>query len=207
MGAAADCEVIAGGLLGQPANTLTTLAFVLAGVAVIVGRPRAGWVGAGLVATGLGSFLFHGPMPPGSEWAHDVSLAWLLTLVAGIATHWEGHSRIPALIVLGVVFAVVPPVADPTAAVLAVVVVVSLLRRDWRAAWGPLLLLGTVAVLGRLGATGGPLCHPDSWLQPHGLWHLGSAGAVLWWVWRSPITSGPARHPGSGPWPRNMSPT
>lgn len=199
MGAAADCEVIAGGIFGQPANTLTTLAFLLAGIVVIVGRPRAGWVGAGLVATGLGSLLFHGPMPPGSEWAHDVSLAWLLGLVAGIGTRWERHSRIPALILLGVVFAEIPSASDPIAAVLSVVAVASLLLRDRRAALGPLLLLGAVAVVGRLGATGGPLCDPDSWLQPHGLWHLGSAGAVLWWVWRSPITSRPAGTPSPSP--------
>jgi hypothetical protein len=46
----------------------------------------------------------------------------------------------------------------------------------------PLLLLGVVAVYGRLGATAGPLCDPASLFQPHAVWHLGSALAVAWWA-------------------------
>jgi hypothetical protein len=49
---------------------------------------------------------------------------------------------------------------------------------------GPLALLAVVAVIGRLGATGGPLCDPDSLWQPHGLWHVGAAVVVVWWALR-----------------------
>jgi hypothetical protein len=155
---------------------------VVAGVIVMArGKDRA-WVGVALIATGVGSFLFHGPMPPGSEWAHDVTLTWLIVVVAGIGTRVERYTRLPALLVIGGVFALAPGLADPIAVALTIVAVVSVLRGRNYAALPPLLLLGAVAILGRLGATGGPLCDPTSPFQPHGVWHLGAAVAVSWWA-------------------------
>ena len=183
MGAAADCEAIGAGFLGQPINALTTLAFVVAGVVVIVWRREMQWIGIGLIATGIGSLLFHGPMPAGNEWAHDVTLAWLVTMVAGWGTRWEKFSRLPALAVIGVLFGVFPVIADPFAIGMTVVAVISILRHDRSSATSaPMLLLGAVAVFGRLGTTGGPLCDPESLLQPHAVWHLGAAAAVAWWA-------------------------
>lgn len=183
MGAAADCELIGPGFLGQPVNSLTTFAFVVAGAMLIVVRPDRRWVGIGLAATGVGSFLFHGPMPPGSEWAHDVTLAWLIAIVAGIGSRWERYSRLPALVVLALAFAVVPAMADPVAFALTALALLTVLRSDRsRPVMAPLLLLAVVAGYGRLGSTGGPLCDPESILQPHGVWHIGSALAVAWWA-------------------------
>lgn len=183
MGAAADCEIIGPGFLGQPVNSLTTFAFVVAGAVLIVVRPDRRWVGIGLAATGMGSFLFHGPMPPGSEWAHDVTLAWLIAIVAGIGSRWERHSRFPALVVLAIAFATVPVIADPVAFVMTVLALLTVLRHDRsRPVLAPLLVLAVVAGYGRLGATGAPLCDPESILQPHGVWHIGSALAVAWWA-------------------------
>jgi hypothetical protein len=183
MGAAADCETIGAGFLGQPANALTTIAFVVAGLVVIALRPRRRWVGLGLAATGIGSFLFHGPIPPGSEWAHDVSLVWLVTIVAGTGTRWERLTRLPALLFLAVALALVPVMGDPLGVMMTALAVVTILSRDHSAsAVAPLLLLGVVAVYGRLGATAGPLCDPASLFQPHAVWHLGSALAVAWWA-------------------------
>ena len=183
MGAAADCEVIGAGFLGQPINALTTLGFVAAGIIVLVRRRDMRWIGIGLIATGTGSFLFHGPMPPGNEWAHDMTLTWLVTMVAGWGTRWERFSRLPALGVISVLFAVFPVIADPFAVVMTLVAVITILRRDHSAATtAPLLLLAAVAVFGRLGATGGPLCEPSSLFQPHAVWHLGAATAVAWWA-------------------------
>jgi hypothetical protein len=186
MGAAADCEAIGAGLLGQPVNALTTIGFVMAGGLVIARRPERRWVGIALIATGLGSFLFHGPMPPGSEWAHDVTLTWLIVVVAGAGTRVEPFTKLPALLLIGALFAIAPPLADPIAVAAAIVAVVSLLRGRDYAAVPPLLLLGAVAVFGRLGATGGPLCDPGSLFQPHGVWHLGAAVAVAWWAIGTP---------------------
>jgi hypothetical protein len=183
MGAAADCELIGSGFLGQPVNSLTTFAFVVAGTVLIVARPDRRWVGIGLAATGVGSFLFHGPMPPGSEWAHDVTLAWLIAIVAGIGSRWERYSRFPALVVLAIAFAMVPVIADPVAVVMTALALLTVLRHDRsRPVLAPLLVLAVVAGYGRLGATGAPLCDPESILQPHGVWHIGSALAVAWWA-------------------------
>jgi hypothetical protein len=186
VGALRDCESAVGPLLGQPANALSTLAFAVAG-GLVAGRTTTPWVGYALMATGVGSFLFHGPMPPYAEWAHDVTLAWLLLVVAGVGRSWERQTHLPGLVVLGALFAVWPAVADPTAVALSVVAASLLLLgdRSW-GTLGPVLLLGAVAIVGRLGATGGPLCDPDSLLQPHALWHVGSAAAVAWWALRRP---------------------
>jgi hypothetical protein len=182
MGAAADCEAITAGFLGQPVNALTTFGFVIAGALVMARRHERRWVGIALIATGVGSFLFHGPMPPGNEWAHDVTLTWLIVVVAGSGTRVERYTRLPALAVIGAVFALVPALADPLAVAVTIVAVVATLRRRDRSTVLPLLLLGAVAIFGRLGATGGPLCDPGSWFQPHGVWHLGAAVAVAWWA-------------------------
>lgn len=183
MGAAADCELIGPGFLGQPVNSLTTFAFVVAGAVLIVVRPDRRWVGIGLAATGVGSFLFHGPMPPGSEWAHDVTLAWLIAIVAGIGSRWERYSRFPVLVFLAIAFAMVPVIADPVALVMTALALLTVLKHDRSLpVLAPLLLLAVVAGYGRLGATGAPLCDPESILQPHGVWHIGSALAVAWWA-------------------------
>lgn len=176
-----DCERILDSVLGQPANTLTAFAFVFAGV-LIIRRSRLRWVGIALAATGVGSILFHGPMPPYSEWAHDVTLAWFLLTVAGVGRSWESWTRIPGVAALGATFAFLPPAGEPVIVGLTVLALLALVTQDrsW-ATFGPLLLLGVSSVVGRLGATGGPLCNPESLLQPHALWHLGSAFAVAWW--------------------------
>lgn len=194
MGAAGDCEAIGTGFLAQPVNSLTTIALIIAGFWVMWTRPDRRWIAAGLVATGVGSFLFHGPMPPGSEWAHDVTLAWLIVTVGVAGTRWERLGSWPALAAIGVLFAVWPVAADPVAVVLAAVAVVALLIRDRSSnTVAPLLVLGAGAIVGRLGATGWALCDPDSLLQTHGLWHIAAAVAVAWWAVGSP----PGHHPHS----------
>jgi len=182
MGALGDCELVGPGLLGQPINTLTTLPFIVLG-GWLATRERSRWVGIALMATGAGSFVFHGPMPPWSEWAHDVTLAWLIAVIGGLGTRWERWSRLPALGAIATLFAAFPVTADPVAAALTVIVGGSVLvRRPPARELLALGLLAIVAILGRLGATGGPLCDPSSLWQPHGLWHVGAAIAVTWWT-------------------------
>lgn len=182
MGAFGDCELVGPGILGQPVNTLTTLPFMLLGI-WLASRGRARWVGVALIATGVGSFVFHGPMPAWGEWAHDVALAWLIATIGGLGTRWERWSRLPALVALAALFAALPIAADPVAVALTVVVGGSILvRRPPAAELMPLGLIAVLAVLGRLGSTGGPLCDPASTWQLHGLWHLGAAVAVTWWT-------------------------
>jgi hypothetical protein len=187
MGAAADCESIGVGLLRQPINSLTTIAFAVAGLIIITRRPGRRWVGVALIATGIGSFLFHGPMPPGSEWAHDVTLAWLLLVVAANGSRWATWARIPGLAGIAVLFGLFPVVADPVAVALTIVALISVLRADRSAAtWAAVSLLAVSGLVGRLGATNWPWCDPDSTLQLHGLWHLAAAAAVTIWALMAP---------------------
>lgn len=175
MGAAADCELFTHPFFGQPVNSLSTIAFIIAG-AVIFRVARLRWVAAGLVSTGVGSFLFHGPAIPLSEWAHDVTLAWLLLLIASLGTRFGRMSRLPGLAGLGVLFFFLPGLADPMAVVLTVLALARVMGVD--RSHGTIALLGglgVIAILGRLGATGGPLCSPESLWQWHGLWHVASA--------------------------------
>jgi len=181
MGAARDCEAILDAFLAQPVNALTTLAFV-AGGAVVLWRSKLAWVGIALVATGVGSFLFHGPMPSYADWAHDASLAWLLLVVAGVGRSWQRCTEVVGLAVVAALVAI-PGAADPVAVAIAGAAIVLLVMHDRSIrTFGPLSLLAVVATIGRLGAAGGPLCDPSSSLQPHGLWHVGAATAVVWWA-------------------------
>jgi hypothetical protein len=188
MGAAADCESIGVGLLGQPVNSVTTLAFVVAGLVIITRRPERRWVGIALIATGIGSFLFHGPMPGASEWAHDVTLAWLLLVVAADRTRWARWSRIPGLLTIGVLFGLLPDAADPVAVGLTILALFTVLRADRSArTLTAVSLLAVGGVVGRLGATNWAWCDPDSMLQLHGLWHVAAAAAVGWWAVAAPL--------------------
>lgn len=187
MGAEVDCERIGTGWLGQPVNSLTSLIFIAAGAIIAARRPERAWVGVAVTATGIGSFLFHGPMPEGGQLAHDVSLAWLLATVPAVGTRTERWIVLPGLVVIGVFLAVAPSLADPLFIGLTALALVVLVSRDRSfATVGPLALLVTSSIVGRLGATGWPLCDPDSIFQPHGLWHLGAAVAVTWWALAAP---------------------
>jgi hypothetical protein len=85
--AASDCERIRPGLVGQPANTVSSLAFVVAALPIArrarVARSRA-WAGvaASAAVEGLGSVAYHGP---GGPWAKAVHDAGLVALVATLA--------------------------------------------------------------------------------------------------------------------------
>jgi hypothetical protein len=182
MGAAVDCEAIGAGFLSQPVNAITSLAFVVAAV-VVWSQTGDRWVSAGLAAVGFGSFLFHGPLAPGGVWIHDVTLAWLI-LMLGLRTrdiHPIGAAI--GLAAIGPTFLIEPAIAEPfTAALLIATVYFALLSDRTRNTLMPLGLLALSAAIGRIGATGSPLCVPGSVLQAHSLWHIGAAVAVAWWV-------------------------
>jgi hypothetical protein len=74
-----DCERIVGGVLAQPVLAVTSLACVVAGVAVLVWAvrvraPLAAAAAVALVAVGAGSFAFHGPQPSWAGLAHDLPI-------------------------------------------------------------------------------------------------------------------------------------
>jgi hypothetical protein len=206
----ADCERIADGLLAQPVNTVSSVAYVAVGlvIAVLATTRHRGWrarslvLAACLVATGLGSVAYHGPQPAVAELLHDLPIALLLGLVAlhDLQLLVPRFRRvIPTVIVGGLVVAglslVVPVVASLAADALVVAVIVAevaIHRRRLRPRPSPrqqrrLLFAMTLAVvvagaLFVLGRSGGPLCDPESVVQLHAAWHVVSAAAVgLWW--------------------------
>jgi hypothetical protein len=85
---ASDCEMLRDGWLGQPVNTLSSVAYLLAGGYVLRrGGPRL--PALALAAVGVGSVLYHGPMTPGATLAHDGSI---VVLAATIPLAWRRGS-------------------------------------------------------------------------------------------------------------------
>ena len=90
-GPAGDCERIVDGMLNQPVNTISSLAFVVAGVVVLVLVRRQHSMEAPdvliagmLILTGFGSAAFHGSGGRVAIWVHDASLAGLLALMVSV---------------------------------------------------------------------------------------------------------------------------
>jgi hypothetical protein len=100
-----DCETVRDALLGQPVNSLSSLAYVAAG-AVVLWRGGPPVPALALAAAGVGSFLYHGPMPAGAEALHDGTIVALAAVTA--ATAWRRRSlpRPPALAVAALAAAV-----------------------------------------------------------------------------------------------------
>ena len=200
-----DCEHIGGGLLAQPTNTLSTLAYFLAGALLLsralTGRSQARAMcivyALTVVGVGVGSAAFHGPMPAWGRFAHDLSIAAVLAFVIGEDISLARRTKVArGLVIFGaltgvsvVVLAAWPDAADGldvllvTGAVAAGIaaarspaVSVTVDARVWIAAAG---VLAVGATLNALGRTGGPFCEPDSLVQLHAVWHVATA-FVLW---------------------------
>jgi hypothetical protein len=153
-----DCERIRPGLVAQPVNTATSLAFVVAaGATALRSRRRGTPYGAQEVAfstllalVGVGSVAFHGPQPRGAKVLHDAPIAGLLAVAATtpMVRRSRGRSALPGW-------------TPQRGAVLAGIAVAA-----------------TAAFAG--GRTSSPTCCPDCAFQLHGLWHvLAAAGFVL----------------------------
>jgi hypothetical protein len=86
-----DCEHIGQGLLGQPVNTLSSLAYVAVGALLLrraltaqeSERPVLAVYAVIVAAVGFGSVVFHGPMPSWGRFAHDLAIAAVLAFVIG----------------------------------------------------------------------------------------------------------------------------
>jgi hypothetical protein len=200
---ASDCEAWHEGLLHQPVNSLSSLAYLVAGVWIAT-RPRAdradrlsGAVYAGAVlGNGVGSLLYHGPGWPGSTFVHDAAVPAVLLFIAvddlALLRRWPVRRQMTlyalALGASGVTVAVVPAAgvgAGAVAAVAAAAAEAMVIRRGHRAAartllWpaATLLLAGLAGLAGR---TESPLCRPDGILQGHAAWHLLTAAALAQW--------------------------
>lgn len=184
-----DCERCRHGLITQPANTVSSLAYVVAG-ADLLRRPEPdrpfAWA---VIAVGLGSVAYHGPGGGVGKWAHDASLIAMLALLGlSDVTVAEGRAMPPgsvAAVTVGASVAAHPRTTDAAQLVVGASAVVAEARRYLRrrasvreaAVALPLITAGAVAQM--LGRTGERWCRPDATFQPHAAWHALSAGA-LW---------------------------
>ena len=209
---AGDCERIGLGLLAQPVNTLSSLAYVAAGSWLVAtarapgGRARAA-LGLAALLAGAGSADFHGPAWPGARWLHDLGIVALLAGMTAtdvaVARGTAPERALPAagagVAAGGVLLAVAPgagvPLAAGAALALAVAETAAWRRRPpARRRWARLALAALLAgaAVNLTGRTGGPLCDPDSLLQGHAAWHLLTAGAVAAWATATLDPPGPA---------------
>ena len=195
-----DCEDVGDGWLAQPVNALSSLLFSLVGVAVWVWATRAEGrerhfrfaFGGMLVATGIGSFLFHGPQTAASHFLHDITfLAALLTvgignIGAGLGwterSTWLGTTA--SVIAAGAVLLVVPEATNVLMVVSVGVIAAGevVIHRTgggdgrWYAITALLVIIGLIFFL--LGRTDSVVCEPDSPYQAHAAWHA-VIGAAL----------------------------
>lgn len=150
-----DCEQLRAGWLAQPANAVSSLAYVVVGVWLLWRSRRPGVHrgvlvagGLGLVAVGVGSLAYHGPQPGWAHVAHDGSIVWVALVLVGRSIRLTARAGVAAAVAA------------------------------WKAA-APWLVVALAAYVA--GRTGSPLCHPGSLWQPHAAWHglsavgLGSA--------------------------------
>ena len=209
-----DCELRDDWWLEQDVNAWTSLGYLVAGVLLAweVHRsrlPRAVYGLAAVVAAeGIGSFAYHGAASDVSQFLHDVPLIGALCFIAG----WHvgrlgGNADAGSLVglTLGLVastamWAFAPDATNGAVAVAIVVIVVSSLlarRRRMTAVWSwPLLALGALAVsMWTLGTPESWACDAESWLQPHGLWHILTAVVALAWVDRAYGAADPTHAP------------
>lgn len=155
-----DCEALHDGLIGQPVNTISSFGYVAGGIwlATRIGglQPRervpAAAYATFVALSGAGSVAYHGPQFAGAQLFHDLPIVGMLGLGLGVPLARALRSR----------------AAMPGAT---------------RGRIASVAALGAVSVGAYvLGRTGAPTCEPDSWVQPHGLWHLGTAAAATVWA-------------------------
>ena len=104
----ADCERLHDGLLDEPVNTLSSLAYVAAG-ACVWRHDRV--QGGALMLAGAGSVAYHGVGGSAARVLHDVSIVLLAVVVAGSARNiWRGAVAQPVLgaVALGAVVVAIP---------------------------------------------------------------------------------------------------
>jgi len=196
--AASDCERCRRGLVAQPVNTVSSLAFVAAGALTIrslrrrrVDTPGEAAVGWAAMAAGLGSVAYHGPGTAFGRYVHDASLLNLLaslTLADGSRASGRPVPR-SALAIVPVVSSVAAHPRTSMGAQAAFGIAAGAAEaarvatedssrairvRDAAEA----VTVGVGALAHVLGRSGGPWCRPDSLVQPHALWHVAMAATV-----------------------------
>ncbi len=179
-----DCERIADSFVAQPVNTLSSTAFVIAGLVVDLAArqstrrpsPLSAVYGSALILVGIGSVAFHGPGGRWADWVHDASITSMLLLVLTVelASRLGRRPTVVSWVVVAVPAAVAEAVwaslGDTLNGILAVPAIMAVVaspagRRPRRV--GGLGLMGVGAVIMLFSRTAGPWCDPNGLLQGH----------------------------------------
>ncbi len=151
--AESDCERLHPGWLAQPANAISSLAYVAVGAWLMwhsfrsrTGRPAKLAAGSAMVGVGVASVVYHGPQPGWASLAHDAGV-WTLAAVITGQNIW----------------ALTRPITRRLA------------FAAWRSAAPWMAPALVVYVAGRAGS---PFCRPSDLLQFHAIWHVLSAVAL-----------------------------
>jgi hypothetical protein len=165
---AGDCERLHDGLIAQPVNTASALAYVAVGAWLAtraLGRDlppdrRQLAFGLAVAAAGVGSVDYHGPGSPAARLLHDGGLCAVVGFVAWTeVTRRVGQTRRTGT---GMPWTGLAP--------------------DRRGAYlAALAATAAGAVCWWVGRTSSPWCDPDSLLQGHAAWHLLTAAALAAW--------------------------
>lgn len=197
--AAGDCERCRDGVVAQPVNTVSSLAFVVAGLFVACRASTRGEacraetaLGWSAVAAGLGSVAYHGPGTRAGQILHDASLlAMLGALVTADIARTTHRSPPPAILGAVPVGATVLAASrwSLTAQVglgaLGAVAEIARVRGSRtsastrRRAATEVMVASAGAIGHALGRTGGPLCRPESPWQAHAAWHTAMATVLV----------------------------
>jgi hypothetical protein len=184
--------------LGQPANAVSSLAFVAAGAGLLAAHldrgsqriDRHAAFGLLVAGIGVGSFVQHGPHPSWQAYAHDPPLAaTLLFLATDAVSDLSGRELsqrwwlFPSLAMFPVVAAGPAASTVVQAGLASAAVGLNLLRIRRRpelrsTVIAALAIAAAGATLARL-LDQSPLHRPDGLIQGHALWHL-LAAAALW---------------------------
>jgi hypothetical protein len=201
-----DCEAFVDGVLAQPVNSLSSVAFLAVGAALVwwgLRQPRGRRLlvavyGAAVASNGLGGLLYHGPAWPGSTWVHDVALVAPLVFIVlydvGTVRPMSSVQLLGAygviMALVGMLIAAVPRYALVASAVFAALALGTELMaagrryafRKARQAYAVMIgALGVGVIFNILGRTDGPLCAADSPFQGHAVWHACTAVALGAW--------------------------
>ncbi|HMT91206.1 MAG TPA: ceramidase domain-containing protein [Dermatophilaceae bacterium] len=211
------CEAVGSGLLRQPANALSNLAFLVAGAAAYRSvrainrtRPERALAGAAALATiavGAGSLAYHGGLTFAGQLldVQGMYLIAVLLLVGSCRGSPFAHRTLPlALTSLATLAAIQWALPGTRRWLFAVVLLPGIVLEARRAPGSPSLRaavgLLTLGYAVWLADERGLWCDPGSLLQGHAVWHLATAGAAYLLVRHYRWASGRAPESGtSGP--------
>lgn len=206
--AAADCERIGSGVFAQPANTLSGVAFLLAGAWIVVRSRRSpgkrvelAVFGLAVAANAVGGLLYHGIGTDAARWVHDEAILAVLAFVAVFAVArfrgWPTAGTVTTFVAslagLGLLLALVPASSSAMYAVLGVGAgawelgeyrheLPAMRAEGLTPRRAARLGVAAVALLAAtaffVGRTGAALCRPESVFQWHAVWHVLAAAAM-----------------------------